>query len=39
VETRGGEKLKVHFTDGSNGSEVYLEGLTRIAFEGTLVEI
>lgn len=38
VETRGGDILKVHFPS-SNGTEVYLEGLTRLAFEGTLVEI
>jgi len=42
VETRGGEILKVDFddTNGTNGevTEVYLEGLTRIAFEGTLCE-
>jgi diaminopimelate epimerase len=40
VETRGGEFLKVDF-DAANGgpvTEVFLEGLTRIAFEGTLVE-
>ena len=39
VETRGGEFLKVDF-QSNNGlvSEVYLEGLTRIAFEGTLRE-
>jgi diaminopimelate epimerase len=39
VETRGGEFLRVDFksTDGPV-TEVYLEGLTRIAFEGTLVE-
>lgn len=37
VETRGGEVLKVDF-DPANGSDVYLEGLTRIAFEGTLGE-
>jgi len=40
VETRGGEILKVYF-DGANGalSDVYLEGSTKIAFEGTLVEL
>ncbi len=40
VETRGGDILKVDF-DPSNGSvhEVYLTGSTRLAFEGTLVEI
>tara|TARA_B100001123_G_C15162849_1_gene968158 strand:+ start:295 stop:1107 length:813 start_codon:yes stop_codon:yes gene_type:complete len=39
VETRGGELLKVDF-QSNNGpvSEVYLEGFTRIAFEGTLGE-
>ena len=37
VETRGGEILKVDF-DPANGSDVYLEGLTRIGFEGTLGE-
>ena len=37
VETRGGEILKVDF-DPANGSDVYLEGLTRISFEGTLGE-
>jgi diaminopimelate epimerase len=39
VETRGGEFLKVDF-DSSGGpvTDVYLEGLTRIAFEGTLAE-
>jgi hypothetical protein len=39
VETRGGEILKIDF-DASNGAvtDVYLEGLTRIAFEGTLKE-
>ena len=42
VETRGGEILKVDFdyTNETSGevTEVYLEGLTRIAFEGTLCE-
>lgn len=40
VETRGGEILKVHFQPG-NGSftEVYLEGLTKTTFEGTIIEI
>ncbi len=40
VETRGGEILKVHI-EPSNGSlpVVYLEGLTKIAFEGQLVEL
>lgn len=40
VETRGGEILKVYF-DEANGSidEVYLEGSTKVAFEGTLVEL
>ena len=37
VETRGGEILKVDF-DPSNESDVFLEGLTRIAFEGILKE-
>ena len=40
IETRGGETLKVDF-DPSKGEEVtdvYLEGLTRISFEGTLKE-
>ena len=37
VETRGGEILKVDF-DPSNESDVFLEGLTRIAFEGVLKE-
>ncbi|MEK9629699.1 MAG: diaminopimelate epimerase [Nitrospinota bacterium] len=37
VETRGGEILKVDF-DPSNGSDVFLEGLTRISYEGTLGE-
>ena len=37
VETRSGEILKVDF-DPANGSDVYLEGLTRIGFEGTLGE-
>jgi diaminopimelate epimerase len=36
VETRGGDILKVDF-EAANGG-VYLEGPTRIAFEGTLVE-
>lgn len=40
VETRGGEVLRVYF-QSSNGSlgDVYLEGLTKTAFEGTIVEI
>ncbi len=40
VETRGGEILKVHIENGS-GSEpdVYLEGLTKITFEGRIVEL
>jgi hypothetical protein len=40
VETRGGEILKVHI-EPANGSlpVVYLEGLTKIAFEGQLVEL
>jgi diaminopimelate epimerase len=40
VETRGGEILKVYF-DGANGAidEVYLEGSTKVTFEGTLVEL
>ena len=37
VETRGGEILKVDF-DPSNETDVFLEGLTRIAFEGVLKE-
>lgn len=39
VETRGGEFLKVDF-DTSKGpvTDVYLEGLTRISFEGMLAE-
>ena len=36
VETRGGDILKVDF-EATKG-EVYLEGPTSIAFEGTLVE-
>ena len=40
VETRGGEILKVYF-EQSNGSiqDVYLEGSTRVAFVGTLVDL
>ncbi len=42
VETRGGDILKVDFAvvngDATKSPEVYLEGLTRIAFEGTLAE-
>jgi len=40
VETRGGEVLKVHI-EPANGSlpVVYLEGLTKITFEGQLVEL
>ena len=37
VETQGGDILKVDFGETSN-DEVYLEGPTSIAFEGTLVE-
>ena len=37
VETRGGEVLKVDFNP-SKESDVFLEGLTRIAYEGTLKE-
>jgi diaminopimelate epimerase len=37
VETQGGDILKVDFGVTSN-EEVYLEGPTSIAFEGTLVE-
>ena len=40
VETRGGEILKVHI-EPSDASlpTVYLEGLTKIAFEGRIVEL
>jgi diaminopimelate epimerase len=40
VETRGGEFLKVDFHAANGGpvTDVYLEGITRVAFEGTLVE-
>ena len=40
VETRGGEKLKVYF-EKSNGAgfSAWLEGLTKITFEGTLIEL
>ena len=39
VETRGGELLKVDFDPSDSPvTDVYLEGITRIAFEGTLVE-
>ncbi len=42
VETRGGDILKVDFEatddDAGKSSVVYLEGPTRIAFEGTLAE-
>ena len=40
VETRGGEILKVYF-EKSNGAAIsaWLEGLTKIAFEGTIVEL
>lgn len=40
VETQGGETLKVDFQSG-NGSfgDVYLEGLSKITFEGTIVEL
>ena len=37
VETQGGDILKVDF-GVSSSDEVYLEGPTSIAFEGTLVE-
>ena len=37
VITRGGEKLLIHFKSGGEGfSEVYLEGLARIIYEGYL---
>ena len=40
VETRGGETLKVEFQQ-SNGTfgDVYLEGLTKITFDGTIGEL
>lgn len=40
VETRGGEILQVHFQQGNGAfSEVYLEGLTKTTFEGTIIEL
>ena len=40
VETRGGEILKVHIENGNGGEpDVYLEGLTKITFEGHIVEL
>ena len=40
VETRGGEILKVHIEPANGGEpDVYLEGLTKIAFEGRIVEL
>ena len=40
VETLGGETLKVDFQN-SNGTygDVFLEGLTRVSFEGNIVEL
>lgn len=40
VETRGGEILKVYF-DKSNGTvtSAWLEGITKVAFEGTIIEL
>jgi diaminopimelate epimerase len=39
VETRGGEKLKVYFkTVDGDFRDVYLEGRTRLVFEGTLYQ-
>ena len=40
VETRGGEILQVFFQPGSEDfAEVYLEGLTKTTFEGTIIEL
>ena len=40
VETRGGEILKVYFEKSNGGGfSAWLEGLTKIAFEGTIVEL
>lgn len=40
VETRGGEVLKVHIEPNDNGlPTVYLEGLTKLTFEGRIVEL
>ncbi len=40
VLTRGGETLKVYFQrDNGSYNEIYLEGLTKTTFEGTLVEL
>jgi diaminopimelate epimerase len=41
AQTRGGELLTVHFALPANGifGDVFLEGLTRTAFEGTLIEL
>lgn len=40
VETRGGEVLKVHIEPNEGGlPTVYLEGMTKLVFEGNLVEL
>lgn len=40
VETRGGEVLQVFFQPGNEDfAEVYLEGLTKTTFEGTIIEL
>ena len=40
VETRGGEMLKVYFEESNGaGLTAWLEGLTKITFEGTIVEL
>lgn len=41
VETRGGESLTVHFQKPANGSfgDVFLEGMTKTTFGGTILEL
>ena len=40
VETRGGETLQVYFQQGNGAfTDVYLEGLTKTTFEGTIIEL
>lgn len=40
IETRGGEILNVYFQAGNDAfTDVYLEGLTKTTFEGTIIEL
>lgn len=40
IETRGGEILQVYFQAGNEAfTDVYLEGLTKTTFEGSIIEL